>query len=290
MTANQIKRRVKQWLPRAVFEFIQKIRVRGYQPPPEALALKRAFEERQSVCQSEDQIALRDDVVLRIDPQSREPFEWFCWRSMPMAAEMDEFIERARGAKTFADVGANHGIFSLVFLRVNPEGHVISVDPSPIAGEIRRRNRELNGMEAAMSLHDVACGSAAGNVRMHFNWHHLEVVGAGQHREDDVDVKVKTLDELCARDGLQPDLVKIDVEGFELEVLKGAERALAAARLLFLEIHPELLDQLKCPPSEIYQWLTERGWTVRSLEGRAFDAATFADQIHTFWTVCEKAA
>lgn len=123
---------------------------------------------------------------------------------------------------------------------------------------------------------------------MHFNWHHLEVFGKGDEKLETVTVPVRPLDALCQESEITPEVVKIDVEGFELEVLKGAEIVLGNAKLLLLEVHPELLDKLSVRAADIFDWLVERGWRVNTLGGKQITRSDFCDRIHTFWTVCEQ--
>jgi len=286
MKLNKIKRLLRRLLPHSLFNTIQKTRTLTYKTPETVTALKSSFEQLQDDSDEADTIRIRPDIKLRAHPESIEAFTWFCWRSPEMVAELDFFISRIQGEKSFADIGANHGIFSLVFLNLNPDGKVLSVDPSPLAHEIRIKNRDLNGMNSSMICRQVACGAEEGVVNMHFNWHHLEVSGKGDENLDSVPIQVKSLDALCVESAICPNIVKIDVEGFELQVLQGAETTLRSTKLLLLEIHPELLDKLNIPQSKIFEWLDQRDWQVHTLHGQRLTRSEFCDQIHTFWTVC----
>lgn len=288
MTLNSIKKSIRGYLPDWAFALIQNIRRIGYQPPEETLRLREDFEKRNTGTLNSNRICLRDGLTVKVDPESWEPFTWFCWRSPEMVKELDFFISRITDVNAFADVGSNHGIFSLVFLKQNPSGKALSVDPSPLADRIRRNNQSLNGMDSSLLSYQVACGAEEGNVDMHFNWHHLEVSGKGDEKLETVSVPVRPLDALCEESAVSPEVVKIDVEGFELEVLKGAQVVLSNAKLLLLEIHPELLDKLNVRASDIFDWLAKRGWRVSTLSGKEITRSEFCDRIHTFWTVCEK--
>jgi hypothetical protein len=145
-------------------------------------------------------------------------------------------------------------------------------------------------METSLISFQVACGSAKGSVKMHYNWHHLEASSKSGSNSEDVEIPVRSLDEICAESGMSPEIIKVDVEGFELEVLKGAEESLAKSRLLFLEIHPERLDELQVPQADIFEWLNSRGWKIETLHGKRLSSVEFNDQIHTFWTICERKA
>jgi FkbM family methyltransferase len=74
-------------------------------------------------------------------------------------------------------------------------------------------------------------------------------------------VQVTTIDEYCASHRLQPTLLKIDVEGYELEVLNGARLTLRRVAAVILEAHsPELL-------SGCAQSLHEHGFRTREVDG-----------------------
>ncbi len=191
-----------------------------------------------------DEIVLRPGLGLQIDPRSREPFEHFCFRSLDMAAELDAFVRHMGGRRRLLDVGACHGIFSLVFLHGRPEARALAVEPSPAAFEVLAANAARNGL-ANLATARAALGAGTGEIRMRPSWHHLEALGEGEDTEGAVAVPVRSLDDLCAELDFHPDLVKIDVEGFEHAVLRGAEGVLRRERpILFLEIHPQRLAEL----------------------------------------------
>ena len=76
--------------------------------------LKTQFEKRNANV-GKDEIALRDGLRLKTHPESRIGFEYFCHWAPEMVKEMDVFIELTKNKRTLLDIGALHGIFSLVF-------------------------------------------------------------------------------------------------------------------------------------------------------------------------------
>jgi FkbM family methyltransferase len=134
------------------------------------------------------------------------------------------------------DVGAHIGFFSLVLARRCRQ--VIAIEPGADAARRLRTNAELN--EAPIEVIEAAAGAASGTAR-------LELAADGRMNRvaaNGVAVRQVTLDELAAAHGL-PDLVKIDVEGAELDVLAGAKAVLAHRPFLLAEAHtPELLESV----------------------------------------------
>jgi FkbM family methyltransferase len=122
---------------------------------------------------------------------------------------------------------------------LHPDAQLIAVEP--LEDNIRRMQRHLSASEVdRISIVKAALGTQSGRARL---WRTPDaayaslVKGAGPEVES-VDVEVMTLDEVWARHGNPPvSLIKIDVEGAELEALQGASRLLAIRRpALLIEI------------------------------------------------------
>jgi hypothetical protein len=83
-----------------------------------------------------------------------------------------------------------------------------------------------------------------------------------------VEIPLRTVDLLCAELDFRPDAMKIDVEGYELAVLRGARGTLTASRpLVFLEIHPARIAELGGSLGELNGLLAELGYQVLDLSG-----------------------
>jgi Methyltransferase FkbM domain len=104
---------------------------------------------------------------------------------------------------------------------------------------------------------------------MRYSWHHLEASPEAAGDPDAVEIPVRTLDSLREDLGFHPDLVKIDVEGYEIAVLRGASRTLREDRpVLFLEVHPDRIVQLGGSMAEIAAILDDLRYAVFDLAGR----------------------
>ena len=138
------------------------------------------------------------------------------------------------GAVCF-DVGSNVGFFALLAAReVGPDGAVHAFEPVPRIAEAVRRNAALNGF-AHVHVHAVAVADVAGEAELLLAAHPggatLSAADAPGDPAGTTIVRVVTLDELVrSGDVPVPHVVKIDVEGFELQVLDGMAELLRTHR------------------------------------------------------------
>lgn len=159
------------------------------------------------------------------------------------------------------DVGANLGNHSNFFGLKNAE--CTSFEPSKANFTLLKKNL-VNGI-----AHNVALGSKPGLVEILVSQESMgntHIRGAMQiesdHSASSELVELRTLDSFELED---VDLVKIDVEGFEMEVLEGAERLFEKSMpSLWIEIHEELTLQgakMMYTRTEIFEWLRLRGYS-----------------------------
>ena len=135
----------------------------------------------------------------------------------------------------FFDVGANIGAYTLIASEVE-RAAVVSFEPIPAAFAKLQRNVRLNG-RGRVTLLPVAAGSRAGELRMTCDGASPinRVVTDDAVADNTMVVAVETLDAVSRRLGLQPTLIKIDVEGHEPSVLAGAAACLGACDACLVE-------------------------------------------------------
>jgi FkbM family methyltransferase len=140
-------------------------------------------------------------------------------------------IDRSRAGGTILDVGANIGLYTVACAHAaGDRGRLIALEPGP------RTFRKLTETCALLELTNVtllqlAAGRASGTALLVSDRSkrdvHQHLVDARPHDpEGDVQVESRRLDDVCGPDADAVTLMKIDVEGHELEVLAGAERIL----------------------------------------------------------------
>ena len=197
-------------------------------------------------------------------------------RYPPVAMAMGKYEEQTtslfertlKPGMVILDVGAHVGYFSLLAARlVGSEGKVFSFEPDPINYELLVQNIELNGY-TNISAANSAVGDKLGSLTLfqtaldsgrHSTYHH------GLPENGSVEVNVSTLDAfLDARDWPDIDLVKVDVEGAEMDVLRGMAELLerSPGLKLIMEFNPALLQSAGVPPSDMIKELQSRGFTL----------------------------
>lgn len=154
-----------------------------------------------------------------------------------------------RPGRVVYDIGSQQGIYACSAARaVGSEGRVVCAEPSPENHALLAKNVALNG------LTNVTLVAAAVSDHSGFAELYQSVYNTGAHSLMPLaggavaaKVRLLTLDELCAEAGRDPDLLKIDVEGSVLAVLRGGRAVLARAKpAIVLEIdRPEDLAEIE---------------------------------------------
>jgi FkbM family methyltransferase len=146
------------------------------------------------------------------------------------------------------DIGANLGLFTFASAnRAGPRGKVIAVEPDPWLADLLKRSCGLKDrrLDASVTVIQKAASDKAGFAKLHIaarsrSANHLESGGSTQAggSRDTEPVSTITLDSLL-QENAPPNILKIDVEGFEHRVLAGAKSVLAQAQpVIWCEVDP----------------------------------------------------
>lgn len=184
-------------------------------------------------------------------------------------AEFTALGRLLRPGMTVVDVGANIGVHTVFFAsRVAPGGRVFAFEPEPFNFRFLQTNVARNRLTNVECLMEGA-GAHAGTLRLHLIagtvGGHTAAAVAGAAA---IDVAVVRLDDAMRERRAHVDLIKIDVEGYEAQVLDGFTDTLQRDRpSLLIEFSPELLRRCGTDP---------RGLLAR-LQGLYADILLFDD-------------
>ena len=145
-------------------------------------------------------------------------------------ADMAFVLHFLRASDLFADVGANVGSYTILASGV-VGCRTVAFEPDPVTAAALERNIALNRIAERVETRIAAVGERDGLVRFSVG---LDTENHIVTRADTPgrDVSIQTLDQALFSRGFIPTLIKIDVEGFESGVLRGARAILAAPELM----------------------------------------------------------
>lgn len=199
-------------------------------------------------------LQLGDGDTLKVYVNTPFSRQWYT-RARADSPELAWIRRTLRPGDVVADVGANNGFTGILFARaVGPSGKVVGFEPSPANLEAARENIRLNDVRN-FELVAVAVGASAGKVSFDPSFGNGSVAASGP-----IEVPLVTLDEHFGANRV--DFLKLDIEGYELEALRGARRVLGRHPALAIEIHVGLYRDAERELTEL----------LRMLEPAAYDA------------------
>jgi FkbM family methyltransferase len=239
-----------------------------------ARSLTRAWDEARYGVGYRPTLALRPGWPLVCHPAARRAIERPQREDPVQTAELDGFIAACRPDMVLFDLGAHFGVFSFAALHFGgPTSRAVAVDPSPEAVRMLDLGIRLNRVGDRLTVVHAAAGERPGWCDML----PVGVIADGYYvtpeperaRRDLVRVRAVTVDELIQQTGLRPTHLKIDVEGAEAAVLRGARGVLASdpMPLVFLELHSDMTRRAGGDPQAAVSELTTLGYGLTTPGG-----------------------
>ncbi len=201
-----------------------------------------------------------------------------CWLGEADDDVRDALLARVPRDAWVMDVGANVGWWSVPLARrVGPHGgRVIGFEPVPANRARLEWALAANAVQPHVTVAPVALGDEPGELGM---WLKSEETGAGSgtaalvtgEGPSHLKVPVVTLDDWTAEHGIaRCDLMKLDIEGAELMMLRGAERFIARTRpLIFGEFEAYWLSTFGATFLDVARWATRMGYAMERWEARS---------------------
>jgi len=174
--------------------------------------------------------------AIRVSPEYR----YVSWNR----DEYEAFRAASKPGMVALDIGANAGAYSLLLgTWAGAAGTVFAFEPAPQTHAALVRHIRLNHLGAIVKPVARAIAESPSTAALIIESTNGEshLASEGDDAGRSVAVEVTSIDAFCAREGIAPDFIKIDVEGSELAALRGARDTIRARRdslALFVEMHP----------------------------------------------------
>ena len=205
------------------------------------------------------------------NPDADKWYEEEGWRK---SGEFRALKELAEKGDHVLEVGSHHGFTAMVLANfVGPTGSVLGIEAHPQNAMVAQAQLGLNHSYANLQFINAAGASALGDVKITSSHNSSVTDGEGA---DSITVAGVTGDMLDNEFG-PFDLIKIDVEGFELDVLQGCKNVLLRAPKLALEIHMEGLTARNQSAADVFRVID-----VDRYEGQMVAREDSFDLIKTF--------
>ena len=152
------------------------------------------------------------------------------------------------------ECGSHHGYTTLLLAKwAGDSGKVLAFEALKHNCDILQKNMEINKI-SNVSVYNMAVGDAKGKTHISVGYN----VNIVENSNGDI-VEMINLDEFKDR---SPNLIKIDVEGFEVAVLKGAQEILHTKPKLAIEVHTDLLSHYNSSVEEIFTLIGASNYNI----------------------------
>ncbi len=163
------------------------------------------------------------------------------------------------------DVGACFGFYTCAFAKWG--ARVYAFEPLPSSFALNTETVQLNGCQSAVKNFNCGLGERAGTLRVYafknLSDGHASLSDLGRDDAVPHECPITTLDDFCAGQGIERiSFLKMDVEGFEYEVLKGGQKILsrADAPIVHFEVNANCVRHRNLDPNNIVSLLTSYGY------------------------------
>jgi FkbM family methyltransferase len=193
------------------------------------------------------------------------------------ALQMQLFSKELREGDTVIDIGAHCGQYTLMMAAMcGPTGNVVAFEPDPYARKGLMENLSLNPHLKPPTIEAAAVSDEPGSALLFSRGGNansslaLSGIGPSSTKTEEIPVPVLTLDAYLEERGLpDPQWVKIDAEGAEIRILKGARRVLSSDARIVCELHPYAWPEFGNTFAELKNLVTENGRRLRYLDQHA---------------------
>lgn len=151
-----------------------------------------------------------------------------------LTRKLIEILEKNK-SYTFIDIGSHYGYFTIIAGKLlGSGGRVISIEPNPKSYNRLLENIDINNLNGIVTSYNIGLSENEGRAKMGA-WDNRKTIS-----DTHGDIVLVSFDELCRKENITPDIVKIDVFGAEGNILSGMSDTLHKVSHLFCELHEDM--------------------------------------------------
>ncbi len=188
------------------------------------------------------------------------------------------WIESCRGKRVVMDIGAHIGLYSLPASRVLGSGGIVyAIEPSFANCSYLDKHKHFNAIDN-VKVFSCLVGDGSGKDVEFYESKDADAMNSRILRKDPrlykkVRRRQVSIDSFCREHGLIPEVIKIDVEGAEIDVLKGARDTLETKKpIIFLSAHPRILEFMNRSASELMDLIDTLGYDTYNASGERVES------------------
>jgi FkbM family methyltransferase len=210
---------------------------------------------------------------------TRFSYYWGTWGGRPSIGEINLLETLSGGTGILVDIGGNYGIFTILMSKAAPNASIFSFEPVERTFDRLKKNVEANECRNVEVIR-AAVGDRRRKALMHVDDSLAvnHVILDSRDKKQIEEVEMVALDEFLEQKGISfVDFLKVDVEGAECMVLRGARNLLIKRRVrkMLIEICPGNLIRANTSPEQLYDMITQVGYVCFHLT----DAGTLGSKV-----------
>jgi len=194
------------------------------------------------------------------------------------ARQIQFFLDHVKSGDFVLDIGGHAGQYAVIFAaKTGTDGRVISFEPDPWARDVLRKNLNLNGFAQRVQVEEIALTDKVGNMPFFSKGGNSQsslarsALGgeAADPQVTTLTVNTDTLDNYLAKRSLGvPQWLKLDTEGAEINILRGAPLLLKSDAKIICELHPFAWPEFGTNFQELLELVRAAGKQIEYLDER----------------------
>ena len=197
----------------------------------------------------------------------------------------NHLMKNLKNKNTFFDIGAHIGLVSIPAAQnMNLDSKIIAFEPSYKNYKHLKNHIKANNYNKKIKLYKNLVGEK--NCKKNFYYSKYEsplnsIIKVKQiERYNKKSINQISIDYFCKKSGIFPDIIKIDVEGAELNVLKGAKETILQYKpIIYLSVHPSHLIELGFNVNHLEDLIKSLDYKIEDFQGNKIKKIKFSEYI-----------